>query len=71
MKVQGNMQPMAAQKLIGDVSNVLAHALTNAEQRTEFAKKMECNFATSIVGLSRFRVNVFVLQRCVGMVCER
>ena len=29
---------------------------------------MECNFAISIPGVSRFRVNVFVQQRSVGMV---
>jgi twitching motility protein PilU len=29
---------------------------------------MECNFAISIPGLSRFRVNVFVQQRNAGMV---
>ena len=68
MKAHGNMTPLAAQKLTGDVTKVLAHALMNDEQRTEFAKEMECNFAISIAGLSRFRVNVFVQQRCVGMV---
>lgn len=68
MKAHGTMQPLAAQKLTGDVTKVLAHALMNEEQRADFAKDMECNFAISIPGLSRFRVNVFVQQRCVGMV---
>lgn len=68
MKAHGNMQPLAAQKLTGDVTKVLAHSLMNEEQRAEFAKDMECNFAISIAGLSRFRVNVFVQQRSVGMV---
>ena len=68
MKAHGSMQPLAAQKLTGDVTKVLAHALMNEEQRAEFAKEMECNFAISIPGLSRFRVNVFIQQRNVGMV---
>ena len=68
MKAHGAMQPLAAQKLTGDVTKVLAHALMNEEQRAEFAKEMECNFAISIPGLSRFRVNVFIQQRNVGMV---
>ena len=59
---------MATQKLTGAVTKVLAHSLMNNEQREEFAKEMECNFAISIPGLSRFRVNVFVQQRHVGMV---
>jgi twitching motility protein PilU len=68
MKALGTMQPLATQKLTGDITRVLAHSLMNGEQREEFAKEMECNFAISIPGLSRFRVNVFVQQRNVGMV---
>ena len=68
MKAHGSMQPLAAQKLTSDVTKVLAHSLMNEEQREEFAKEMECNFAISIPGLSRFRVNVFVQQRSVSMV---
>jgi twitching motility protein PilU len=68
MKAHGTMQPLGQQKLTGDVTKVLAHSLMNEEQREEFAKEMECNFAISISGLSRFRVNVFVQQRNVGMV---
>ena len=68
MKAHGSMQPLAAQKLTSDVTKVLAHAMMNEEQRAEFAKEMECNFAIFIPGLSRFRVNVFVQQRSVSMV---
>lgn len=68
IKAHGHMQPLTTQKLNGAVTRVLAHALMNEEQREEFAKEMECNFAMSIPGLSRFRVNVFVQQRQVGMV---
>ncbi len=68
MKVHGTMQPLASQKLSGEITRVLAHALMNGEQRAEFQKEMECNFAIAIPGVSRFRVNVFVQQRHVGMV---
>ena len=68
MKAHGTMQPLAAQRLTGDVTRVLAHALMNERQREEFAKEMECNFAMSIPGVSRFRVNVYVQQQSVGMV---
>ena len=47
---------------------MLAHAMMNERQREEFAKELECNFAISIPGVSRFRVNVFVQQQHVGMV---
>ena len=68
MKTNGSMQPMTQQKLTADVTRVLAHSLMNETQRAEFAKEMECNFAIAIPGLSRFRVNVCVQQRCVTMV---
>jgi twitching motility protein PilU len=68
MKAHGSMTPLTAQKLTGDVTKLLAHALMNERQREEFAKEMECNFAISIPGVSRFRVNVYVQQQQVAMV---
>lgn len=68
MKVNGDMQPMTGQKLTGDVTRVLAHALMNETQRADFAKDMECNFAIGVPNVSRFRVNVLMQQGYVGMV---
>ena len=68
MKLQGTLQPLTNQKLSGEVSRELAYALMNQRQREEFAKELECNFAISVPGVSRFRVNVFVQQQHVGMV---
>ena len=68
MKAHGNMQAMSAQKLTGEITRKLADAMMNERQRAEFAREFECNFAVSIPGLSRFRVNVFIQQQHVGMV---
>jgi twitching motility protein PilU len=68
MKLQGAMKPMTNQKLTGEVTRALAHSLMNEKQREEFARDFECNFAISIAGVARFRVNVFVQQQNVGMV---
>jgi twitching motility protein PilU len=68
MKLQGAMQPMTNQKLTGEVSRDLANALMNPKQRDEFARELECNFAISLPGVARFRVNVFQQQLNVGMV---
>ncbi len=68
VKLQGAMQPLSTQKLGAESTRLLAQSMMNQRQREEFAKEMECNFAISIAGLSRFRVNVFVQQQCVGMV---
>jgi twitching motility protein PilU len=68
MKLQGTMQPLTNQKLTGDLSRDLAFALMNPRQREEFAAELECNFAISLPGVARFRVNVFRQQQNVGMV---
>jgi len=68
MKTHGNLHPLTTQKLTGDTTRQLAHSLMDERQRAEFAKEFECNFAITVPGASRFRVNVFVQQQHVGMV---
>src|SRR5580698_8312820 len=68
MKLQGTMKPLVNQKLSAEVARELALALMNERQRGDFERDLEANFAISIPGVSRFRVNVFVQQQNVGMV---
>src|ERR1700736_1982295 len=68
MKMQGVLQPMTNQKLSGEVTRELANSLMNERQREDFARDLECNFAISLPGVARFRVNVFLQQQNVGMV---
>ncbi len=68
MKAHGEMTPLTSQKMNGEFTRKLARALMNEAQCAEFEKEMECNFAISVPGVSRFRVNVFVQQQNVGMV---
>ncbi len=62
------MKPLTSQKLSGEVTRDLAEALMNPRQKDEFTRELECNFAISVPGVSRFRVNIFVQQQNVGMV---
>src|SRR6202000_664925 len=62
------LQPLTNQKLTGEVTRELANALMNEKQRGEFSRDLECNFAISLPGVARFRVNVFMQQQNVGMV---
>ena len=62
IKLNGSMLPLTTQKLTGDTAEKLAHSMMNERQREEFARELECNFAVSVPGLSRFRVNVFMQQ---------
>ena len=68
IKLQGSMQQLTNQKLTSDVTRELANSLMNARQREEFERDLECNFAISLPGVARFRVNVFMQQQNVGMV---
>src|SRR5271156_6791493 len=68
MKMQGQMKPMTTQRLTAEVARSLAYAVMNESQRAEFEKELECNFAISLPGVSRFRVNVFMQQQNVGIV---
>jgi twitching motility protein PilU len=68
MKANGQMQPLSGQRLTGEITRVLAHSLMNERQREEFARELECNFAMTLPGVSRFRVNAYIQQQHVGMV---
>ncbi|HJW26161.1 MAG TPA: PilT/PilU family type 4a pilus ATPase [Rhodocyclaceae bacterium] len=68
MKVHGTMKALSAQKLTAEVSKKLAFVLMNRLQREEFERELECNFAISLPGVARFRINVFQQQAAVGMV---
>jgi twitching motility protein PilU len=68
MKLRGTMKPLTEHKLNGEITRELANALMNPRQREEFERELECNFAISVPGVSRFRVNVFQQQSNVGMV---
>ncbi|HZX33357.1 MAG TPA: type IV pili twitching motility protein PilT, partial [Rhodocyclaceae bacterium] len=68
MKIHGTMKALSSQKLTAEVSKKLAFVLMNRIQREEFDREKECNFAISLAGVARFRINVFQQQAAVGMV---
>ena len=68
MKVDGEMQPLSNQTLTPQHTQVLVTAIMNDKQRAEFEETQECNFAISLPGLSRFRVNAFTQRGSVGVV---
>lgn len=41
------------------------------QQRLDFAKNLECNFAISARGIGRFRVSAFYQRNLIGMVLRR
>jgi twitching motility protein PilU len=68
MKVDGEMSPISNQALSPQHTQVLVGAIMNDKQRAEFEETQECNFAISLPGVSRFRVNAFTQRGSVGVV---
>jgi twitching motility protein PilU len=68
IKVDGEMSPLSNQSLSPQHTQVLVSAIMNDKQRAEFEETQECNFAISLPGVSRFRVNAFTQRGSVGVV---
>jgi twitching motility protein PilU len=68
MKLDGKMTPLSNQSLSPQHTQVLVRSLMNDRQMAEFDQSRECNFAISLPGVSRFRVNAFTQRGSVGVV---
>ncbi|HLE66468.1 MAG TPA: PilT/PilU family type 4a pilus ATPase [Burkholderiales bacterium] len=70
MKVDGKMTPVSQTPLTSQHSAMLARSIMNDKQAAQFEATKECNFAISPAGIGRFRVNTFIQQGAVGIVCR-
>jgi len=68
MKVDGKMTPLSNQSLSPQHTQILVHSIMNDRQMAEFDANQECNFAISLPGVSRFRVNAFTQRGSAGVV---
>jgi len=68
IKIDGEVKPASTQILNAQHTQVLVSAVMNDRQRAEFEETQECNFAISLPGVSRFRVNAFTQRGSVGLV---
>jgi len=68
MKVDGKMTPLSNQSLSPQHTQILVHSIMNDRQMAEFDATQECNFAISLPGVSRFRVNAFTQRGSAGVV---
>ncbi|MCG5512291.1 PilT/PilU family type 4a pilus ATPase [Ectothiorhodospira shaposhnikovii] len=68
MKIDGKMTPITNQPLSPAHTQVLVRSIMNDRQAAEFERTQECNFAISLPGISRFRVNAFTQRGSSGMV---
>jgi len=70
IKVDGKVTKVSPQPLNGMHTMALARAVMNDKQAAEFERTKECNFAISPQGVGRFRINAFIQQGQVGLVCR-
>ncbi len=59
LKIEGNIVAIGEEKLPPGVVADLAFSTMNSVQLEEFKRTMEMNFAISLQGIGRFRVNIF------------
>ena len=71
MKVNGRISPITQSPLTPQQSRDLVLNVMTPQQREEFEKTHECNFAIGVAGVGRFRVSCFYQRNQVGMVLRR
>jgi len=62
LKIDGATRAIEGENLSADEIKALADEMMSPEQRAQFTQRLESNFAFSVDGIGRFRVNVY-LQR--------
>ena len=69
VKIHGELIPIPdAPRIMPEQSHLLTTSVMNSAQYAEFEKTKECNFAISISGIGRFRVNALQQRASSGMV---
>lgn len=62
--------PEGAQPLTNDDMESILAEITTPDQRNTFLEKMELDFAYSLPGLARFRVNALKQRGSIGICCR-
>lgn len=71
MKINGKIMPVTKTPLSPEMAREMVLGVMNEQQRRDFAKQLECNFAISARGIGRFRVSAFYQRNLIGMVLRR
>ncbi len=71
VKLNGRLTPVTRSPISPEQARDLVVGVMNEEQKREFKRKRECNFAISTRGQGRFRVSAFQQRNMIGMVARR
>ncbi|MCU0840217.1 MAG: PilT/PilU family type 4a pilus ATPase [Thiobacillaceae bacterium] len=70
IKIHGDMTPFGGKPVSREQAEEIVAAVMNDKQRDEFRDTKECNFALSLDGIGRFRVNAYVQRGSHGLVAR-
>ena len=70
IKIHGEMTPFGGKPVSREQAEEIVAAVMNDKQRAEFRDTKECNFALSLDGIGRFRVNAYVQRGSHGLVAR-
>lgn len=71
VKLNGRLMPVTRSPISPEQARELVVGVMNEDQKSEFKRNRECNFAISTRGQGRFRVSAFQQRNMVGMVARR
>jgi twitching motility protein PilT len=71
VRIDGRLRKLQARDLTPDDTAAMAYEIMSDDQRSTFARTNEADFAYSIPGLGRFRVNAFRSRGSAGLVFRR
>lgn len=69
-KIYGEMTPLGSKPITREQAERIVAAVMDDKQQAEFRDTKECNFALSLEGIGRFRVNAFVQRNSPGLVAR-
>src|SRR5207249_8593929 len=71
IRVDGVLRRLEGRPLTSEDTEMVAHSIMPAHRREQLEKQNESDFAHSLTGLGRFRVNVFRQRGSVSLVLRR
>ena len=71
LKIHGKITPVTKQSLTPGQAMQIVESIMSEDQKADFEKHHECNFAISASGIGRFRVSAFQQRNHAGMVLRK
>lgn len=70
MKLDGKLTRLTDKPLSAEHTMQIARSIMDDKQAEEFLETNECNFAISLAGVSRFRINAMIQRGAAALVCR-